>query len=210
MVPRTRRQFLALAGGTGAISVAGCNSGKSADAVQRTEGQPSDGAAVVTDPPHHVSRIEQDLDNYKPVAEYSGETDGRTRYPYVIREDDIEALTFDPRPPDYDEVKAFLAETDYHNESVFLANHEVDACHRVVLNYAQRRGRGAGAGYAVHLCQVMREPAVDCSVDEMHHQLVLVRLPVAYDEPPSGSGGGWARSCSTPPGHPARNGGNNR
>lgn len=206
MVPH-RRRFLSLCAGVFTVSTAGClgdDSLSADDSPSRPDPDEAiDSAGLTT----YTTRLEAELDRQRSVFEFE-EIDGQgprgPRLPYVISGEQADALLIDPEPPDVDDVRAFLEETDYDEATVLVHQARVDACHERVVTHVRRRG---GGGFSTQFCTTTRDPSVECSTDETHHQITLVRVPESSDQTPSGSGRGNSSSCRLPPDHPEFEGG---
>lgn len=211
MVPDTRRSLLRRAGCLLAVPLAGCAGSTSSS---RSEPPSLDEDDVITDAAVLTRRIEDvELPPEERVVYYPGEDDDTGEYdgstgaprphmPYVIADEHVDELKFRRELPDAAGIEAFLRETDYDESTVVLVEHPVSACHRFALQYVEVRSSDR---LAPQFCRVMRDPSVECSVDERHLVVTFVRVPTAYDSPPPGSGLGHSSSCALPPDHPARN-----
>lgn len=203
----SRRRFLHSAAGATAILAAGCtgDSGPRPDDAPETDPRWDEEDYITT---FEISehRLEREIARQERVLEYKESDEdsppGGPRWPYVIDEDDVDQLSFRIEPNEVGEAWEFLRQTDYDESSVFIAERRVRGCQRLELMYVERRG-GTGDRLAGQFCSVLRDPSVECSEEEMHTQLTLVRVPVVYDDPPSGWGGGGSSSCRLPPDHPA-------
>jgi hypothetical protein len=206
MVPGSRRRFLTLCASSVAAAVAGCSFDDGSTASERPEG-PSfpDPENVIVDPPMYTTRVEATLDRDGSLLSYGSDgSDRRRRLPYVMSDADAEAVRFRRKPADHEELRDFLRETDYDSKSVLTEDLEVSACYRYALQYVELEPDG---DVSLRFCRVFRDPSVARAVDERHRQLVLVRVPITGENPPSGYGRGMGHSCRLPPGHPAAHGG---
>lgn len=206
MVPETRRQFLGGFASVLVASVAGCLDGSSDPS---TDGSSTDGSS---DPPEfevvggvtaYSTRVEVALEPSESLLSYE-ESEGAATdrsLPYVTSDADVEALVIDPEPPEVDEVRSFLRETEYDDATVMAIDLDVSACHRYTTMYVEPR---SGGGFAPHFCHTLRDPELTCSIDETHRQLTLLRVPEPVEAVPSGHGQGRSSNCRLPPGHPGR------
>lgn len=217
MVPGTRRRFLRRATSLAAVPLAGCV-GESTTS-SRSEPPSLDEEDVITDASVLTRRIpDVELDPQERIIDYregeddSSDGDGssdddestsapRPRLPYVVADEHVDMLAFRPELPDPEGVESFLRETDYDESTVLLVEREVSACHRWELQYVEIRSSNR---LAPQFCSVVRDPSVECSVDDTHLQVTVIRVPVAYTTPPPGSGLGHSSSCTLPPDHPVR------
>ncbi|MEF8780464.1 MAG: hypothetical protein V5A46_07280 [Haloferacaceae archaeon] len=211
MVPHTRRSLLRRAGCLLAVPLAGCADSSSSS---RSEPPSLDDDDVITDVAVLTRRIEEvESPPKEPIVHYPEEDDDSPEYdgssdaprpqlPYVIADEHVDELEFRRELPGEEGAKQFLRETDYDESTVFLVEHDVSACHRFALQYVEIRSSNR---LAPQFCRVMRDPSVECSVEERHREVTFVRVPMAYDSPPPGSGLGHSSSCDLPPDHPARN-----
>ena len=209
MVPAARRQFLALCAGVLATTGAGCVDDETSPGPDDDPVGP-DEEDVITDVATHVSRLDVDLGTHESVLSYEEAPDEQVwerRLPYVIDDDDADALVVDPRPENIEGVRAFLQDTDYDEETVLAFDFDVSACHRSAVMYVERRSSDR---LTPQFCRTTRDPMIECSTDSRHRQLTLIRVPEAYDRPPSGHGRGESANCRLPPGHPDRNEGERR
>lgn len=215
MGPRTRRSLLHQCAGAGALALAGCLDSiatDSADDVQNrdpqgdtTEGSPRwDEDNFLTDVTSLTTRIDGEFDPMEPILSYE-ENGSRheQRLPYVVSEANVDALRFNREPPDRSEIEAFLREVDYDERSVVIAELDVSACYRLELLYVEIR---SSQRLAPQFCRVMRDPSVECAVDDEQVQLTLIEVPIAFEAPPSGSGRGRSARCLLPPDHPGYEG----
>lgn len=211
MVPDTRRSLLRRAACLAAVPLAGCADSTSSS---RSEPPSLDEEDVITDVAVLTRRLEDvEPDPQERVVDYRDEEDdsyggedGETggpppQWPYVVADEHVDRLEFRHELPDANGVESFLRDTDYDESTVFIAEHGVSACHRWELQYVEIRSSNR---LAPQFCRVMRDPSVECSVDEKHLQVTFVRVPMAYETPPPGSGRSHGSSCSLPPDHPAR------
>lgn len=208
MVPSSRRQFLTLCTGGFTAAVAGCLGDDSESRPEPTpESEPDrpgpDPGDLVAGLETRHSRLELEMERHESVFEFAAidVADPRgPRLPYVISDEQANALGIDPEPPDVDDLRTFLDATDYDEETVLVHDRPTSACRKRAVLYVERRG---GGGYSTQFCTTTREPSIECDVDETHHQITLIRLPEGVDRVPSGSGRGGRSRCMLPPGHPA-------
>lgn len=209
MVPRPRRAFLRRAGVLLTLPLAGCSGSDTAShSDPPTDLDESD---VITETEILTQFVESDDEQPDAIVRYDepesngSETDDsastRPRLPYVVESAHIDRLQFERELPDPAQVEQFLRETQYDESTVVITEDPVSACHRLKLQYVEIRGSDR---LAPQYCEVFRDPSIECSVDDELIQITFIRVPVAYETPPQGSGRGRSSSCELPPDHPAR------
>lgn len=82
-------------------------------------------------------------------------------------------------------VRAFVAETDFDRETLYLDHHLTDECYRLVLCYVSWADREVETRYG----RFLRDHDVACEADVRDGQLTLVRIPAALDPEQYESGG---------------------
>lgn len=202
MVPRTRRSLLQCCAGAVALA-AGCTDLRDAP----DDNDEPDGPRAFRDV-ELVDGVEErtfrfDVDPRErgrpSVIEPREDADPAVRMPYLVSEANVDALEVDGEPIDGD-LLAALREIDYEESTALVFENRVSACHRYALQYVEERD---GGGFQVQFCRTKRDPDVACSVDDEHVQVTVLVVPIAYEQPPSGSGRGRRSRCQLPPGHPA-------
>jgi len=204
MVP-DRRRFLSICAGAFAVSTAGCLGDDSTSDDSPTGPDPED---VIAELSTYTTRLEVDLERHESAFEFDedaldDEGPRSPRLPYVITDEQAEALVVEPEPDDIEELRSFLHETDFDEETVIVEERSVDGCHEAIVTHVRHRN---GSGFSTQFCTTPRDPSVECSVEETHRQLTLVRVPESYDQVPSGSGRGSSSGCGLPSYHPDREG----
>ena len=92
---------------------------------------------------------------------------------------------------DRSRVRAFLDETEYATETVFVARASIDACYRFrIHSVSWEPGR-----VEYEYCRELRPPDVSCSAGSRHTVGLLFRLPVALEVPLNGSGASGRSPC---------------
>lgn len=204
MVPQTRRRLLSGCAATLSITIAACV-GEYADPTDGSSEPGPDEEDVIVDVTTYTTRLEAGPSPGDSLLSYEEPADedhqiGR-ELPYVINDDDAEALIVDPEPPDVEALRTFLGSTDYDEATVLAFDFDVSACHEWRVMYVEHR---SGSGFAPQFCSTTRDPQLECSTDETHRQLTLIRVAEAVDRVPHGHGRGRSSSCRLPSGHPAR------
>jgi hypothetical protein len=107
---------------------------------------------------------------------------------------DAERVTFGRSADDVDDARAFLADTDFERDVVFLHEQPVSNCRELAVNYVST----TADSFDVEFCTPLRPADVDCSVDRRDVVAALVRFPLRTDTVSSYSVGG-GRDCRRPP-----------
>ncbi len=193
MVPHTRRRLLAAGLGAASSSlVAGCTNGERPNSEEVNEDEPGL-EEPLTDLSVETVRFEADVDR---LIDEDDDAEN-LRLPYIFDEEHLELIELRDDPiDDVGDPFSFLHEIDYDEATVFLHEREVDACYRYTFQYVEQRS--SGEGVRVQFCRTTRDPDVECEVGDRHIQLTMIELPLATDEPYSGSGRGHSASCTAP------------
>jgi hypothetical protein len=93
-----------------------------------------------------------------------------------------------------DAARAFLGETDFDRETVYVSRHGVGACYELQPCYV----RWSDEDVHVQFARLYRSPDVACSTDERHRVVTLFRLPEAIDPDAINSFGGGTQSGGCP------------
>ncbi|GAB3699043.1 hypothetical protein [Halorubrum pallidum] len=115
---------------------------------------------------------------------------------YVLSgDDDADALTF-AEVEGVDEARAFLDQTEFDSETVYVERHLVGECYRHRLCWVRWTRREIETDYA----RVLRDVDVACEADARVAVTNLIRLPVALDSEriSSYSSGGGSGACPRP------------
>ena len=193
MVPLTRRRAIQVCAATVAVAAAGCTD---ADDAGLPDDDESDGIDdVLTDVKVETLRFDASDDE---VIEET-ETDGRrSRLPYVVEREHLDALEFRVDPiDDVDDPLAFLRAIDYEEATGVIVETALEACYEASVQYVEPRS--SGEGVRIQFCQGKRDPDVECALDDRQIQVTMLELPVAYETPPSGFGSGYSSTCDVPP-----------
>lgn len=188
MVPPTRRRFLqvatAVAGG-----LAGC-SNLTGDSAEASRSASEDGAEPPhsnseTDPPMVSLRSETDL---PPIYESDSEEkftspsrfdrpSGGYLHTIVSSESSSGRLTVADHVDD-DPVTAFISETDFDSETLYLETRQIEACYRLQLCYI------SWAPDDIHTDYVRKLRPYDehCKADATAYESRLIRIPATLDE----------------------------
>jgi hypothetical protein len=203
MVPVSRRRFLAGCGSTLAVVLAGCSSTDepSDDDTPRFP-EPDD---ILTDVETFTTRVDAELSRDESVVEFdSGEEDGEEQSGRFVGDTETAAaMQLSPAPDDADAALSFVRGTDFDDASIMHEEFTVSGCHEHALQYVELEPDNL----SLRFCQVFRDPSVDCSLEESHQQVTLVRVPKQDDEQPRTYGAGHSSNCRLPDDHPAAAGG---
>lgn len=200
----TRRQVLASAAvGIGTL-LAGCVGEHSTTQEAADRSEPPDDADALSDPDYRVLRTDTDRpfvftspDDADADADDTDQPDerpprGRRDAVFVLDEDAADALHFDPEPDGVDEIRTFVDETDFAEESIVVDQRPVEECYEMEVVYVT-----AGPDeFRSQFCNRLREPDVACEADRELMQATVIRVPHAYEEEPSSRASGWNSSCS--------------
>ena len=202
----TRRAVLS-AGALSVAGLAGCTqlSGSSDDSGRGDDSRSADDAEAPEDRFPDAEDLFTDLnvltlrfDTTDEVVER--DDDAGVRRPYLLDEEDVDALSFTEEPIGGEDPFEFLSDIDYDEATGLVLSNQVDGCEKSQLVYVKRR---SGGGLRVQFCRTYRDPDIECSVDDQHTQITLAEVPVTFDRRPSGFGRGRSSQCTLPPGHPA-------
>lgn len=189
MVPLSRRRLLHLASGT-LVGVAGCNGTGSEDAPTPTADVPP---AV-----DYESLVVRNSAG-DPFVSYEGDGDSGDDETFVneplATADDADRVSFARSVDGVDDARAFLADTDFERDVVFLNEQPVSECRTLAVSYVST----TADSFDVEFCAPLRPADVDCSADRRDVAVALVRFRLATDSVSSYSYGG-GRSCRRPPG----------
>lgn len=115
-----------------------------------------------------------------------------TREP-LLTADDADRVSFTRAVDGIDEARAFLDDTDFDREAIYLAEQRISACRQLEVSYVTTE-RDA---FDVEFCSPLRPADVECRVDDTDAVLALVRFPFAADEA-SGYSVGGGPNCHRP------------
>ena len=202
----TRRAVLS-AGALSVAGLAGCTqlSGSSDDSSRGDDSRGADDAEAPEDRFPDAEDLFTDLDvltlRFDTTEEVvERDDDAGVRRPYLLDEEDVDALLFTEEPIGGEDPFEFLSDIDYDEATGLVLSNTVDGCRQQQLVYVKRRSSG---GLRVQFCRTYRDPDVQCSVDDQHTQITLAEVPVTFDRRPSGFGGGRSSACTIHPDHPA-------
>ncbi|MFA1609615.1 hypothetical protein [Halobellus rubicundus] len=203
----TRRRLLAAAGSLlGATALAGCGGSGSASGSSRVAPGSDPPEDALVDPPHVSLRngdrepiVWSETPSETESAGAGGETpeiDSWTHH-VVASDEAAAALTF-ADVDGVDEARAFLDETDFGSETVYVERHLVGECYHHRLCWVRWTDSEIETDYA----RVLRDADVACEADARDVVTNLIRLPATL-EPGQinsyGSSGGGGR-CRRPEG----------
>ncbi|KAB1185059.1 MULTISPECIES: hypothetical protein [Haloferax] len=196
MFPRTRRQFLHASGASIFAALAGCageaTSSGSGSSSQTPHGPRPD--SLVTD----YDYLELRSNSEQPIFRDTEREDDRGySLPHFLvgSEDERAAVEVAAEFDGVDDARQFISETDFDEQGLVIIQHRVRGCYDVELLYvASTPDRIVD----LEFCRVLRDAAVECSVDDRHVVASLVRLPYTVSEA-MGWGHGGGRSCRLPP-----------
>lgn len=175
-MPSTRRRALRSAAGLLAL-LAGCSAETSVSSTERVGGTPP--ADAITDPP----RVALRRDDPAPiVTKGDGASDTDTprerfwRHEVVADADTADSLAF-ADVDGADDARAFLEDTDYDEETVFVEQRAIQECYDLSLCWVRWSADRIETDYGRRLL-----PAdVACEADAYDATARLIRLPVALD-----------------------------
>ena len=188
MALHTRRAFLT-ATAASVATLAGCSGSDEA-----STSVPPDPDDVITDIEYETVRFD--------VTDVLGTAgaDQSRGFVYLRSPADVDELEFSAEPIDGKAPIEFLRAIDYDTHTGLVVETELSACHYHVPQYAEWRAEDR---LGVQFCGTMRDPSVECELEDRHAQITAVSVPVTLDTDPSGSGFGVSGSCELPPEHPA-------
>ncbi|KAB1191189.1 MULTISPECIES: hypothetical protein [Haloferax] len=190
---QTRRQLLLSGGASLLTALAGCTGSGSSSSSRTPHGpRPED---LVTEYDYTDVRSTSGTPIFRAG---DSDTSGSTLDAFLVRADeDLDDIDVVATPDGIDEVRRFIDETTFRSQSLVIVQHRVDACHDMKLNYVvSPPDHFVDADF----CYVLRDAAVECSVDDRHVVASLIRLPFSdSDRDASGWSQGGGRSCRLPP-----------
>ncbi len=186
MALHTRRAFLA-ATAASVASLAGCSGSDEAS------------TSVPPDPEDVITNVEFNTVRFD-VTDVLGtaDADQPRGFVYLRSTADVDGLEFSAEPIDGEVPIDFFRAIDYDTNTGLVVETELSACHHHVPQYAEWRGENR---LGVQFCRTMRDPSVECDLEDRHAQITAVSVPVTLDTDPSVSGFGVSGSCELPPGH---------
>ncbi|WP_225333105.1 hypothetical protein [Halomicrobium urmianum] len=195
-----RRALSALAGGL-AASVAGCSGSddgppspdhrdrqRTVEDYELEQVRNADAAVLFTEADELPTPVE--IDDRR-----SGRPPGTYGSTYVVSADDLADLTFGD-VPEADQLREFVAATDFESASVYLFSTPVTACHEIRVQSVALDPDGDPDG---DFCRATLPADVECGTDDFDTVGLAIRLPVAQ-ESVSGHSTGTSSSCRRPPG----------
>lgn len=195
----SRRRLLHSVAAGGALSLAGCTGADSG---------PSDEPRVWLSPLEDVQAVKARSTDGTPLFEsreaMDENEDTNDRAPginrgYLLTNDaDVDELRF-TGVDGAAELQAFVRETDFVTESVFLLQGTISECYvrRVVSVYRE------DDGVDVDLCEDLRPADVECAADARDVVAIAIRLPLPADDFNS-RGVGYGGDCDGHPTIPTR------
>ncbi|GAA0509410.1 hypothetical protein SAMN04488066_10818 [Halorubrum aquaticum] len=122
----------------------------------------------------------------------------------LVSADDVADLAF-ADVPEAEELRSFVAETDFETASVYLLSMPIEECYTVSLRSVSVETDELENGELhphAQFCQSLRPADVECETDRIHAVGFAIRLPMAAERS-TGSGRGMSGSCpSSPRGEP--------
>lgn len=186
-VPLSRRRLLHLASGALVVG-AGCNGAG--------PGEPPTPTASVPPAVDYESLVVRNPAG-DPFVSYGGDGDNGETFvdEPLATADDADRVSFARSVDGVDDARAFLADTDFERDVVFLDERPVSECRTLAVRYVST----TADSFDVDFCTPLRPADVDCSVGRRDVVVALVRFRLATDSVSSYSYGG-GRSCRRPPG----------
>ena len=111
------------------------------------------------------------------VAETDDGGDDRGSVSALLRSPDDEAVRFVTEPDGTDDARAFVADTRFDDESLFVVQTAVGECYRHEVAAVRR----SDDSLSVHFCEAVRDADVACDEGERQFQATFVRLPFAVE-----------------------------
>lgn len=203
MLSRRRLLSLSLAAGVGA-GLAGCAHDES-NRPEVTEREPH---PVIGPPEEATTDVEVRtlrVRGEEAVVSLGREDDdsrGRGRnWHFVIDDEDAASLRIDvadddladdvDAETDVDAVRSFVAATDFEEASVVVHERSIGDCYERHVEYVVVEPDR----YRVQFCRRLRDATTHCSADQTVMDALFVRVPRAYDTPPSSRGSGDRSRC---------------
>ncbi|AEH37917.1 hypothetical protein [Halopiger xanaduensis] len=202
----SRRRLLAVGSGCLSLAIAGC-AGES-ESESTVEGKGSDeptGESTVESTHEYESLfvrsdgdghfIYRDEERANEAAETS-DADGASSRPYirsplfVVDEDDADALRIETDATRADEIRAFVAETDFESESIVIDQRTIEDCYRRHIE-----GIRAGGSFHTDYCQSLKGPMTPCEAGKEVMEAVILRVHRPYNEAPSSRSSSESHSC---------------
>lgn len=198
----TRRSLLSgiAVGMVGAL--AGC-AGESSSTAEREVGGPYAGLppdatrefevrslrAPISEPFVHVRDETPD----QTEATDQGDTKApRLRGRFLIHDaEQANALRFEVDHEDAQSVRSFVEATDFETASVVLYQRSIEECYERHVEYVTVEPDR----YFVQFCRRLRDATTRCAADQTVMDAQLIRIPRAYDEPPTSHGSGERSGC---------------
>ena len=199
----SRRRLLTLAAGVGA-GLAGC-----------AHDEPDPTEVVVREPHPAIGPPEEATTDVEvrtlrvtgeeAVVSLGREDDdsrGRGRnWHFVLDDEDAASLRIDvadedladdgAAETDVDAVRSFVEGTDFSEASVVVHERSIGDCYQRHVEYVVVEPDR----YRVQFCRRLRDATTPCSADETVMEALFVRVPRAYDTPPSSRGSGDRSRC---------------
>lgn len=191
----TRRRLLGVSCATLASLVAGCSEEQRRSSKRETpeesDLEPDD---AITDLEVEHLRAESGPDIVRFGDDDEHEREPRLDMLFLVDRDDLATLEFDREPDGTDDVRAFLEETDYDEETAVVHQRPVGECYERRVEYV----RPTEESFDIRFCRVERAATVACEVSREELQATVVRFPFAYEDPPTDLGGGEGSNCRYP------------
>lgn len=126
------------------------------------------------------------------VATQRGTPTPRPRGRQLIHENEqATALQFDTEHDDIDAVRSFVETTNYEHASVIVYQRSIDACYERRVEYVTVEPDR----YFIQFCRQLRGATTPCEPSKTEMDAQFIRIPQAYDTPPSSQGGGESSGC---------------
>ncbi|WP_096390266.1 hypothetical protein [Halopenitus persicus] len=140
-----------------------------------------DGGVETTDPGASTATPTPDLEN----------RGLRNRMWFILEDAHLDRLRFDREPEGVDDLRSFLAATDFESESAVLIQEPIPACDALSTEYVELEDDAFHASR----CRRLRPADAACEVDDRHLLVTALRVPQPYETSPSGMGLGTSSNC---------------
>lgn len=128
-------------------------------------------------------------DPFVGVGDAGDQPTGRRHF--VLDAEDAAALRFDVDHERADAIREFVTATDFDERSVVVHQRQIDDCYERHVEYVTARADR----YRAQFCRELRDATTRCEADETQMEAIFLRIPYAYDSPPSRRGSGERGRC---------------
>lgn len=192
--PTRRRLLSGIAAGAGA-ALAGC-AGVSTDetTVQDEPHDPRAGPPPGATTDFEVRTLRAPVEEpFVRFADEDAESQRRRNRQFVVDDGTAAAARFEAEleDEDVDELRSFLEETDYGNESIVVHQRSIDDCYERRVEYVI----ADPDRYRVQFCRELKDATTPCVAGKTGMEALFVRIPRAYDSSPSRRGSGERSRC---------------